>query len=125
MEHYFTTFLRTKLLLHSRIKNNKDQDTIKVSVKELKKLHVYGPIYIHTYIQTYTYIHTFNGYLTAPVQIHTQHQCHRWTEDTNSNRFGSRAHVQTYTLHSTTQGGRGTEVGVIMFFPTSVHPLLN
>lgn len=43
MEHYFTTFLRTKLLLHSRIKNNKDQDTIKVSVKELKKLHVYGP----------------------------------------------------------------------------------
>jgi len=42
MEHHFTTFIRTKLLLQSRLKTAQPKQTTKVSLRELKKLHVYG-----------------------------------------------------------------------------------
>ena len=45
MEHYFTTYVRTKLVFQHRFKGLKDYDTVKIYVYELKKLNVNkGPL---------------------------------------------------------------------------------
>lgn len=45
MEHFFTTYIRTKLLFQRRFKGLDDYDTVKIYVYELKKLNVdNGPL---------------------------------------------------------------------------------
>ena len=44
MEHFFTTFVRTKVVFKHRLKDCKDYDTVKLYLYELDKLGVNGPL---------------------------------------------------------------------------------
>lgn len=44
MEHFFTTYIRTKCMFKNRLKDLHDYDTVKIYVFELKKLNVNGPL---------------------------------------------------------------------------------
>lgn len=46
-EHFFTTFVRTKTVFQTRLKDLKDYNKVKVYVYELKKLGVTGPVLFH------------------------------------------------------------------------------